>query len=222
MKFAYSEIETVFNLNNGHFNSLVIESQDVFVRLLSDIHGQIEGFEGESIISDCDVPLLFAKRAALLDAFVPFDLNRKALINKLIAALEKKAHEAEHFEDVSTVLAQLENLLDGLSLDVPCELIYANLTIGALIKAAGPELKADGATIAEKVLNYIELVTEYDCERLFFLVNIRSYIADDEMELFAQTIISHGYQVLDIESCNHTPLINELRVTIDADMCEIT
>ena len=51
---------------------------------------------------------------------------------------------------------------------------------------------------------------------------IRSYINDEEMELFVRTVLSHNYQVLDIETSEHPLLMDEFRVIIDEDMCEIT
>ena len=221
MKFVYPEIETVFDLDNGRFNSLVVEAQDMFVRLLGDISAQINGSDGECVISEKNTPVSFAKRAALLDVYVPFELNRKPLLGKILNALERKANDAEHFEASAAILASIERMLDTLILDIPCELEYSNISIGALLKAAAPELNADGATLAEKVLDYMEIVTQFDCEKLFILVNIRSYINDSDMELFAKTVISHNYQVIDLESSERQRLSSEFRVLVDEDMCEI-
>ena len=221
MKFVCPEIETVFDFDNGQFNSLVIESQDMFVRLLSDLSAQMEGLDGTCILSDKNVPVSFSKRAALLDVFVPFELNRKPLLGKILAALEQMANNAEHFEVSASVLASVERMLDSLILDIPCELVYTNISIGALLKAAAPQLNADNATLAEKILYYMDLVTQFDCERLFVMINVRSYMNDEDMQLFAQTIVTHNYQVLDIETSERKRLDGEFRVLIDEDMCEI-
>ena len=69
--------------------------------------------------------------------------------------------------------------------------------------------------------DYIELIGEFDRPRLFVTVNMRSFVADDEMELFARTVVGHGYHVLGIESREHPLLSAEKRVIVDADLCEI-
>lgn len=48
-----------------------------------------------------------------------------------------------------------------------------------------------------------------------------SFIDDEEMEKFAETVIMHGYDILAIESCAYKKLKNEKRLIIDEDLCEI-
>ncbi len=221
MKFAHPEIETLIDTDNGRYNTLVIENQDLFVRLLTDISKQINGQDGVSVLSENDRPVAFAKRAVILDTFVPFELNRKPLLNKILAALERKANEAEHYEATASILAAVENYLDDLGLDIPCELDYSDITIASLLKATGLKLMTDGESLPERLLDYMELITEYDAERLFFLVNIRSYISDEDMEALTASIQSHGYHVIGIEACERPCLQREARILIDSDLCEI-
>ena len=66
----------------------------------------------------------------------------------------------------------------------------------------------------------MELVREFDREKLFFLVNLRSYYSDSEIELFLQSALGHGHRIMLIDSCDHPRLELERRVTIDKDLCE--
>lgn len=221
MKYSHPEIETVLDTENGCFNTLVVESQDFLVRLLEDICDQINGKDGISVLSENDRIIAFSKRAMLLDTFVPFDVNRKFLIGKIISAMEKKANEPEMFEKTAGILASVENFLDSLNLEIPCEIVYNEISVSSLLKAAGLQLKTEDQRLPEKLLNFMELMTEYDTERLFVLVNIRSYISDEDMEIMAKDIVSHGYHVIDLESTERRRLNNEFRVLIDKDLCEI-
>ena len=46
----------------------------------------------------------------------------------------------------------------------------------------------------------MELIYEFDRQKLFITVNMRSFVSDAEAELFARTVIAHGYRVLMLES----------------------
>lgn len=221
MKFAHPEIETVFDTENGWYNALVVESPTFLVRLLGDIHGQLQGLDGAGVLSIGDRPVPMSKHGALLDTFVPFELNRKPLLTQISAALARAAAAPERFEQTAEVLNAAELWLDALAFAFPCDIVFPGLSPAALIKAASPEIRGDAGTLAERVLDYMELVGEFDRPRLFFTLNMRSFVEDAEMALFAETALAHGYHVLAIESVARPLLPREKRVVIDADLCEI-
>ena len=103
-----------------------------------------------------------------------------------------------------------------------CDIVFPGLSASAIIKAAAPEIRSDSTSVAEKLLDLMELTEELDRLRLFFTVNMRSYVPDEEMEAFVETALSHGYPIIGIESSSHPFLSREKRVTIDADLCEIS
>ena len=69
-----------------------------------------------------------------------------------------------------------------------------------LIKAAGICVDDDYDNLGEQLLDYFELVQEYDGKKLFILVNLRSYLSDAEMNLFLQNIVERDIQILILES----------------------
>lgn len=222
MKFIHPEIETVIDTENGCYNTLVIEEQAFFTRLLLDLQQQLQGAEGQSVLSVDNTPIPIGKNAMVVDAFVPFDLNRKQLLNRLVSVLAQRANAPENMEKTAAILSNVELWLDEVAMDLSCDIIFEGLSSAALIKASSPEIRGNTDSVAEMVLDLIELVEELDRPRLFFLVNMRSYVTDQEMEAFLQSVLSHGYHVIGIESSSRPYLSLEKRVTIDADLCEIS
>lgn len=88
-----------------------------------------------------------------------------------------------------------------------------------LIKAAGICVDDDYDNLGEQLLDYFELVQEYDGKKLFILVNLRSYLLDAEMNLFLQNIVERDIQILILESSEHPILEWECRHIVDADFC---
>ena len=220
MKFVYPDIDCVFDLTNGRFNTLVIENQELFVRLLQDIHGQLDGCKGQAVLSQADTPVAFDRYAELLDRFVPFEMNRKPLLNKINAALEQEAFDETRYAQTARVMQEIEQLLTDISFRFPCDLRFPKISLGSIIKSAGIELNNDYDHLAERLIDYMELVCEFERSKLFILVNLRSYVPDEMMPHFAQTAISHGFEILALESNDRPRLDNEFRWTVDADLCE--
>lgn len=221
MKFIHPEIETVIDTENGNYNTLIIEEQRFFVRLLEDIVNQLQGRDGISVIAVDNAPVQFSRNGLMLDTFVPFDLNRKPMLNLIVSDLCKRAAAPEHFEMTASTLSAVELWLDDLAYDYPCDIVFPNIAIPALIKAASPEIRGEDASVAERVLDYMELIESFDQTKLFFTLNMRSFVTDEDMERFAHTAISHGYHTIGIESNVHPLLSLEKRLIIDSDLCEI-
>ena len=66
----------------------------------------------------------------------------------------------------------------------------------------------------------MELVREFDRDKLFVLLNLRSFFADEHVEKFLETVSVHGYKVLLLDSVSRKKLAHENRITIDNDLCE--
>ena len=221
MKFVHPEINTVFDLENGKINTLIIENPSFFFRLLTDISTQINGGEGTSVLSVENSIVDFPHHAEILDGFISFELNRKTLLTKITSALEKEALSPEYYEDSMQCLQTVESFLNEVCFAFPCDIVFSKLTVGSLIKSCSPELRDAHTGLADKIIDYFELVGEFDRKKTFFTVNLRSYINDNDYSLFAETVISHGYQVLMIENHEKERISNERRVIIDSDLCEI-
>lgn len=67
----------------------------------------------------------------------------------------------------------------------------------------------------------MELVREYDSEKLFITLNLRSYISDDEMNKFVNDVVARGYKLLMVENSEYPIIEHEKRYIIDADKCII-
>lgn len=94
------------------------------------------------------------------------------------------------------------------------------LSIGSVIKAAGIGIADDYENDLERLLDYMELVRELERDKLFVLVNLRSYYSDADLNTFLDTVLQHAFQVLLIDGASRKLLQNEQRITVDADLCE--
>ena len=222
MKMVFPGINQVFDCENGEeVWSLVIENQNLFYGILSDIRGQIEGIEGKVVLSEKNNLLSIAKTVELLIQFVSFEINQKQLISKVISKLGQIAVDEMHYGRTMELLGEIESYFTELAFELTGNIEFTKLGAEGLLKGAGVQFCDDYEQLGEKIIDYMELVSEYDREKLFIFVNLRSYISDAQMEEFLETALARGYQMLLLESCEHPLLPREKRYIVDADLCEI-
>lgn len=220
MKFSYLPIDHVFEFDEKSVLSLVIEEPNMFLSLSQDIFDQTQGLAGKSVLSEDNKTMDFSKNADIITSFFPFELNRKSLLTKILSELEKTSQNEVHYLETMELMAKIEKYLDDLTVDFPCDLEYNKLTISSVLKSVGIEVHDDSVSLAEKLLNYMELVREFDREKVFFTVNFRSFVDEKTAGQFIQTAVSHKYRVLMLESHSYPILQNEIRYTVDSDLCE--
>lgn len=221
MTFVYPEISNVFDTDNDSVNTLIIENQNLFAKLLTDLKTQLCAGDGFAVVSDGDMILPTDKNLEVLDCFVPFELSKKALIGKAEKLLEQYAIRDENYEKTMEILSQIERFLIDISFDLSSDITFEKISFTSLIKSSGIRFNEDYDSLAEKIIDYFELVTELERKKLFVTVNLRSYISDCEAQKFLDTVIQHGYNLLMIESSEHTRLNREKRYIVDSSLCEI-
>lgn len=220
MKFAHPQLDNVLTVDDGYVSTLVIEQPRFFREILQDIDEQIGGGKGKSVLSSDNVILPLARHAEIIDSFLHFQIGRKPLLTKLVNRLEALATEGGNYFRTAQLTAELEKYITELSMDLPCDAYCSKMGFGGILRAVGVDIVDDSESDLERLLNYMELTRELEHERLFVLVNLRSYYADAEVEAFFTSVIAHSYLILPIDSVSRPLLKNERRATVDDDLCE--
>lgn len=221
MKIVFKGINHVFECGTEKISTIVIENQRLFYDIITDLENQIQGNDGKSVLSENDKILRIDKRLEQIMQFVPFDMNKKKLVNKIASDMQALAVDDKFMLQTNEVLATWERLCYNLEFDLPVHLEFGKINVETLIKATGLTIVDDYDSLAEKIVDYIQLVEEFDCKKMFVFINLRSFIDDEEMKELANMVIARGYQVLLLDNTEHPMLENEKRYIVDADMCEM-
>ncbi|MBR1966663.1 MAG: type II-A CRISPR-associated protein Csn2 [Lentisphaeria bacterium] len=220
MKLVYPEIESVFHFGNGCFPTVVIENPGLFYRFIDDLYRQCAGEDGNSVLSLNDTPLSVSGNLDLLTNFFPFEINRKNLIAKITAKLEKQALSPEFYERSQHLLSDIEKFIFDIAYQNDFDLEMPRLSIAGLLKSAGVCLKEDDLPLAEKILTYMDLMSSNKLASVFIFVNLRSFLDGKTMENFTDCCCCHEYNIMLIDNCGYNKLSREQRTTIDIDLCE--
>lgn len=221
MKLAIPLVDLVIVCECGKCCSLIVENQNLLYQILCDLTSQLRGEEGKIILSHNNRVLQISKSLELFSQFVPFELIKKILINKVINRMQKLAMDEEHYYQTNELIILLESYLLDLSVELTGDIEFSKITWENIIKAVGIGFTENYDSLAEKILDYMELVREYDSEKMFITLNLRSYISDDEMNKFVNDVVARGYKLLMVENSEYPIIEHEKRYIIDADKCII-
>lgn len=221
MKVILPQIDYVFECDGDRCCSIVIENQNTFLNAVTDIFTQVDGGEGKSVLSEDNKVISMAKHCEIISQFVPLDINQKSILNKVAAKMQSIAMDEVHYIKTNELMGALESHLMELSLEMVGNFDFPKINIDSMIKASGVRINDLYAELGEKLLDYFELVREYDTDKLFVLVGIRNYMSDDEMERFLESILTREINILMIEGSCRALLENEKRHIVDEDLCVI-
>lgn len=220
MILAHPQLDAVLDFGGAYVNALVVENPDFFRHLLCDLYGQLQGDSGRLVLSEKGKLLSISKWVELVDNCIRFELNRKSLLSKICTAMERTAVSEAFFLKTAELLCALESYLDGLAFEIPGDIVCEKCSVAGLLKGIGISLRDDYEDPLERLIDFMELVREFDREKLFVLVGLRSFFSDKQVEVFLKTVVDHGYRVLLLDSIGREKLPHEKRLTIDIDLCE--
>ena len=195
MKLFIPQIDCLLECEQGKCQSLVIENKAVWCSILNDVAEQLRGNEGKIVMSCNDKIIPLSKNVELISQFIPFDMNQKGLLTRIMNEMQKIAVNEQHFVQTTTI------------------------NLESLIKSAGIEVESTYDNLGEKILDYFELVSVYDSKKLFVLVNLRSYLSEKEMKEFLKNVMVHQYEILLVDSVDYPILDLGKRYIVDADQC---
>ena len=221
MNIILPGVDKVFDCNKQKCCSLVVENQKLLYDMITDITIQIQGNDGNTVLSEDNKLLSISKSVEIISQFIPFEMNTKTLVSKISSQMQKLAVADMNYMKTQEILAHWEKYLLELSIEMVGGIEFNKITAESLIKAAGIHIDDVYDSLGEKLLDYFELVQEYDAKKLFVLVNLRSYMPDLEMEKFFKEILDRNIQIFLLESAERPLLKEEERYIVDDNLCVI-
>lgn len=222
MMIAYPTADLCCELSEDKILSLVIENQHLFCNMITDIQSQLDGNDGEFVLSENYQPLDMRKNTDLISQLVPFTVNQKDLITKLYSLLKKEAVNAEYYQTTYDILSQISKYIYKLTEEQEMELtMTVPEDVAGILKAFDVRFDDKDLTLSEKLLEYMITASELKGTKVFFTVNLRSYLTDNQSEQLFQSLVLRKITLICIESSVHEKFDCEKVVVIDKDMCII-
>lgn len=220
MKIVHPKINSKIEISDHEISVLVVEEPEFFYELLMDIKSQINNFGGNTVLSICNEPVSFHKYVELITDPMSIDLNSRTMMKKVLVAMEKCSQDAVYYERTQKLMAEIETYINDLSLNFDTEIECQEVSFQQILKAAELTVADEYFRLVDKVYAYMELIREFEGDKLFIFVNLSSYIGKEQLQEFVNTVIGHSFRVLLIDSHDFERLEQENRLIVDYDLCE--
>lgn len=222
MTIAYYPADILCKLEDGYVQELIIENQYIFQRLILDIYAQVNGKSGDFVLSEDHQSISLKTNAELITQIIPFELNKKELINKLYLELKNESVNEYNYQKTQELLSCISSYLYEIINDNENELIYDRPNdLSGIFKLFNVRINDENLDLTEKILEYMTAVQKLKGDKVFFFVNLRSYLTDRQAELFFKSVLLKKIKIICIENCEHTGLSIAKAMIVDKDMCII-
>ncbi len=221
MKLSIPYVDIILDTVADNVNELVVENQVILYKILSDLSNQMQGNEGLISLSIDNKQVSIAKRLEFHSQFVPFEINKKTINSKIVQAIVGDSLESENYERTQEIIANLTQYLEELTLRIEGDIRFEKIAIESILKGIGVSVYNEYDDLANQLSDYMDLVNAYEIEKMFVLVNLRSYLDDESMQALISCIKQRGHHVLLIEAFEREKLHFVTRTIVDKSLCVI-
>lgn len=220
MRLANRYFDTIFDIDSDKVNTLIVENHKFFRACVCGMQNLCNKEDADFIFSVDHEEVVLGDKIELICDFINLDRNDKKLANGLVkfftrAMADKSSEFAEYF-------ARGYSLLNSISGE-----LYPNVDFdedidhARFIKLFKPTFSYKDKDFLEKLLLYIDALVEFCDTKLIVMVNVKSYLNNEEfLELFKHARYMQ-VPIFCIESHETYKIKEEKIVIIDSDLCEI-
>lgn len=222
MKLVYPGIETHIILEQGKPTFLILENAKLFREVVQDIFNQVNGIEGKAVLSDEDEIIPLNKQIDLILDLFSLNCNSHKMLSKLQGELAQVAVGEELYKDTSDLLSKLQMYAGTLADNAKYPLKFnEEMGIVELVKLLNFKFDLQDESILEKIVSYMIVSKEYLKIDTFVFINLQSVITSAELKELFKQIAYEKITILLIESVSRDKIMDEYRIIIDNDLCEI-
>lgn len=218
----HTSLETPITLTDEFVQLLIIENPHEFYKFVDMFDCSIKGEESELSFLRNGKPIYPDREGCIICDPFHFDLNDKKVINLLFKNLAELCKYGETQLELSTVNTDIGILFAELFESLPFSLTYSELTVEELLKSADVHFEKIYDTLLEKIICYINVMTELKHCGFFVFVNLKSVLCDEELASLYHHCALEKVGLLLIEYGKCRPLSSEEKaIIITEDLCEI-
>lgn len=219
---SHPNLEENIIISEDSVSLLIVENPSQFYKFVIDIKRQLNGEDGEFCFSKNGQILKLEKIGDFVCDYYNFDINDKKIINLLYKKLEKISVETENMLLLNKLNSEISNFLYDLFFKSDFSLVFNELQVVDVLKTASVKFEENYDCLLEKIIQYINVVTQLkNCEIVVF-VNLKSVLSDEELTklYYHCKLIKVGLLLLE-SSKIRSLLVNEKAIIITDDLCEI-
>lgn len=222
MRLVHNELHLDLEFKDNSVHIIVIEKPAIIASVLSTLYLQVNGGDGDFILSQNDKLLSISKNVIFNMEPISISLNDKKVMTKLHQEINHEIEE-KYIEEKLELTSKLVGFLDVAVSQVPYIIEYdINLDIIGLLKLQNVKLEQMDQSIVEKLIGYIKILCELCGYKIFVFVNLKMYLTEMELKYLYESVFYSKVNLILIENVDRGIKENEVGYIIDKDGCVIS
>lgn len=220
MKIVNAKYGLNIDIEENSVDVIIVENPTIMSDMISDLWSQINGGEGSFILSEEEIIKVEKNVDMVINPFF-IDMNSRKIIHALYSKLAGVAND--FVEEKQQINFEIINAIDRILIKGDYPGVEHNLDFQweDLLKMYGVKISQEYDNLLLKLTECIKVMANLCGIRVLCLVNIKSYLKDDELkELYLQAHYSK-MQLLLIENYEREKQPGEKIFIIDQDGCLI-
>lgn len=222
MKLAYYLWPRPIDFQENRISTLIVENSSAFAEMICALSAQCRGEDGAYILSENDQQLALNHCAELIADPFSLECNQKRWLGRLLKELssyaltDKYSETAEILDGLKSYLLELFDISERpLTFDM-------GFTIEKLLKVMDVKIEKQNDSFLEQLLAYMAIVCDLGGAEIFFMVNLKCYLGEEDLELFAKEVFLRKFHVLLLENtAREKEFPWEDIFLLDKDLCAV-
>lgn len=221
MKIVYPSYGIEIALSEDCVSVLTVENAIAFRRMTGDLWAQMEGAEGEWILSDQEKILSLSKAVEGIFNLFSMDCNEKKVLTKIYSELSTVAVQ-EYPIETAELNGHIVEYLDQLFQKTPYHLgMRAEMDVSALLKAFETKIESCAENLLEKLIDYVRAMHWICHINIFIFVNLKQCMTAEELLQFYEYANYEKIMLLLLEGNYREANSLEKNWILDKDLCMI-
>lgn len=222
MQLSHPFFADCFDFAEAPIQTLTVENRIFYRNLVSELLLQCDGEHGEFSMFVGDGQVDVGKYTECITDLLRLDpAQNKRLctgVQKELADIAVHEMQEELYALYSNMQSFVFEVIRRSGLDLEFEEVN---DIAPLLKMYDVHPSVQGASLAEKLLLYMELCAKYLKKKLFVIFHLHTLLSESEMQSFCRDVTYRKFCLLLIETTEVPCCPLERKIIVDSDMCEI-
>lgn len=223
LQLSHPNLENQLLLDELRPTLLIVENPHEYYAFVTDLMDELQGVPSRFSCWEDTERVRGDKVGDVVADLFNFDVVDKKITSLLYKKLTKNYFNGAFVADFNKINSELQLFLQNLCSTVDFALDFGEISLDDVFKACSVKPLRTYQSYLEKIICYINLLTELKGTYLYAFVGLKDVLSDDDLRLLHNHCRLNKVYLLLIESSKKRPLLAEERaVIITDDLCEIT
>lgn len=224
MKFIHPDVDFPISICAENPYVLVIEHPEILSNTISDLIHQVESGEGNFALFIGDKKVNFKGNVVFFDSCHRINFNDRTVWNRINTKLHDQMLSEYRYEEYARIKTRLYSWIEDLifDIDLPIHFNIDDFNLMGFVKSLPLYcISSTEDRLLEQMIDVMKLYTSTINPALYIFQNLKSYLKEDELDMFYQNAIREKHRILLIENQVKNRSAREKCTIIDYDRCVI-